>query len=266
MRHAKDHIVELENDHMRQWMMDTQGIDKDELDEDSEQWQALAQEYQAKLDGERADEEAAASEAYANYQEYMRKHPYDRMYQDYQSQLMLVRKLIYESEDKFEGYLIQKMAFVHAVTLMEALIGDMIKSLVVEHDFLMRRVGVSFEELAKRKNTVSEVLKHPGGINGIIMDFLSTFTFHNVFATKKLLEALFPENMKGLDISEIGVVIEKRHDFVHRNGRTIKDEPVVITQETLVRDLQIISGFAVEVYRGIYEVMDEVINKSSECV
>ena len=47
MGRANDHMMELENDRMRQWMMDAYGIDKDELDEDSEEWQEMAQEYQA---------------------------------------------------------------------------------------------------------------------------------------------------------------------------------------------------------------------------
>lgn len=50
MGRAKDHMMELENDRMRQWMMDAYGIDKDELDEDSEEWQEMAQEYQDKLE------------------------------------------------------------------------------------------------------------------------------------------------------------------------------------------------------------------------
>jgi hypothetical protein len=258
MGRAKEHMMELENDHMRQWMMDTYGVDKDELDEDSEEWRLMAEEYQDKLDGDRADEEAAAAEAFDDYRKYMYLHPYDKMYNSYQAQLMLVRKLISDSEGKFEGHTIQKMAFVHAVTLMEALIGDMIKSLVMKHDFLMKRIGVNFEELAKRKFSVSDVLEHPGGISGIVIDYLSLFTFHNVFATKKLLECMFPDNMKSLDISQINLVIEKRHDFVHRNGRTIKDEPVVITKESLEADMQVISLFAVEVYTGICENMDEV--------
>ena len=33
MGRAKDHMMELENDRMRQWMMDTYDIDKDELEE-----------------------------------------------------------------------------------------------------------------------------------------------------------------------------------------------------------------------------------------
>lgn len=204
MGRAKDHMMELENDRMRQWMMDTYSVDKDELDEDSEEWQDLAQEYQNMLDGEQADEEAAAAEAYDDYQEYMRQHPYDQMYQEYQSQQLLIRKIINDYENSFEGHTIQKMAFVHAVTLMEALIGDMIKALAIKHSHIMKKLSLCVEDSnAKKKFSIREILEQPGGIDGIVLEILSKLSFHNLDSVKRILEGVFPETMKDLDCTPV---------------------------------------------------------------
>jgi len=262
MGRAKDYMMELENDHMRQWMMDTYGIDKDQLDEDSKQWQELAQEYQDKLDGERADEEAAAAEAYHDFQEYLRQHPYDLMYQEYQSQQLLIQKIVKDYENSFEGRTIQKMAFVHAVTLMEALIGDMIKALSIKHSHIMRKLSLCVEDSnAKKKFSIREILEHPGGVDGIVLDMLSKLSFHNIDSVRRILEGVFPGTMADLNYSEIRPVIERRHDFVHRNGKNTKGEDVVMTSEILREDMRIVHSFAFQVYDRIHDAMNPSVSK-----
>lgn len=257
MGRAKEHMMELENDHMRQWMMDTYGVDKDELDEDSEEWRVMAQEYQDKLDGEKADEEAAAAEAYDDYQEYMRQHPYDQMYQAYQSQQLLIRKIINDYENSFEGHTIQKMAFVHAVTLMEALIGDMVKALAIKHSHIMRNLSLCVEDSSsKKKFTIREILEQPGGVDGIVLDILSKLSFHNLDSIKRILEGVFPETMKDLDYASVRPVIERRHDFVHRNGKNTKGEDVLMTSEILKKDMDVVHQFAFQVYDRIHDAMN----------
>jgi len=257
MGRAKDHMMELENDRMRQWMMDTYGVDKDELDEDSEEWQDMAQEYQNMLDGEQADEEAAAAEAYDDYQEYMRQHPYDQMYQEYQAQQMLIQKIIYENEGSVEGYTIQKMAFVHSVTLMEALIGDMVKALAIKHSHIMRKLSLCVEDAnAKKKFTIREILEQPGGIDGVVLEILSKLSFHNLDSVKRILEGVFPETMKNLDYTPVRPVIEKRHDFVHRNGKNTKGDNIVMTSEILKADMDVVHRFAFQVYDRIHFAMN----------
>ncbi|MFP5497393.1 MAG: hypothetical protein ACLGJE_14770 [Gammaproteobacteria bacterium] len=257
MGRAKDHMMELENDHMREWIIDTYGIDNDELDEDSEEWQEMAQGYQNKLDCERADEEAAAAEAYDDYQEYMRQHPYDQMYQEYQSQQLLIQKIVNDYENSFEGHTIQKMAFVHAVTLMEALIGDMIRALAIKHSHIMRKLGMYVEDSNSRKKfSIREILDQPGGVEGIVLEILSKLSFHNLDSVKRILEGVFPETMKDLNYSEVRPVIERRHDFVHRNGKNTKGEHVVMTSEVLKEDMRIIHQFAFQVYDRIHNSMN----------
>lgn len=257
MGRAKDYMMELENDHMRQWMMDTYGIDKDELDEDSEKWQELAQEYQDKLDSEQADEQTAAAEAYDDYQEYMRQHPYDQMYQEYQAQQLLIRKIIDDYENSFEGHTIQKMAFVHAVTLMEAMIGDMIKALAIKHSHIMKKLSLCVEDSsAKKKFSIREILEQPGGVDGIVLEIFAKVTFHNLDSLKRILEGIFPETMRGLDYAQVRPVIERRHDFVHRNGKNTKGENVIMTSEILKNDMNVIHYFASQVYVRINDAMN----------
>ncbi|RMV74542.1 hypothetical protein ALP05_01404 [Pseudomonas caricapapayae] len=262
MGRAKEHMMELENDRMRQWMMDTYGINEDELEEDSEEWQDIAQEYQNMLDGEQADEEAAAAaaaaaEAYDDDQEYMRQHPYDQMYQEYRSQQLLIQKIIKDYENSFEAHTIQKMAFVHSVTLMEALIGDMIKTLAIKHSYIMKKLSLCVEdEKSKKKFLIQEIIKQPGGVDGLVLEIFSKVSFHNLDSIKRILEGIFPETMKDLDYTPVRPVIERRHDFVHRNGKNTKGEYVEMSVGILKKDMDIIHSFSYQVYERINKAMN----------
>lgn len=265
MGRAKEQMMELENDRMRQWMIDTYGVDNDELEEDSEEWQDMAQEYQNMLDGEQADEEAAAAEAYDDYQEYMRQHPYDQMYQEYQAQQLLIKKIINDYENSFEGHTIQKMAFVHAVTLMEALIGDMVKALAIKHRHIMKKLSLCVEDSnSKKKFSIREIHQQPGGLDGIVMEILSKLSFHNLDSVKRILEGVFPETMKDLNYTPVRPVIERRHDFVHRNGKNTKGEHVLMTSEILTADMDIVHKFAFQVYERIHKAMNPPVGSKDK--
>lgn len=258
MSSTKDWFFEKENNRIRQWIAETYCIDEDDIDENSPEWATYAQEY-SDMQEQHSDEEYRI---YLASKEYFLQHPYNQMYVEYQAQQLLIRKIINNSEGSLESHTVQKMAFVHAVTLMEALIGDMIKSLVVKHSFLMKRVGLCIDEPnPKKKMSIKDVIQHQDGIDGVILNMLSMFTFHNISATKKLLDGMFPDKMRDLDYSEIHPVIEKRHDFVHRNGKNLNDEPVPLTIEVLIEYMDIIHRFASQVYGRIHEAMAEYDNE-----
>ncbi len=257
MSRTGEWVLEVENERMRNWIMETYGISDEDLDEDSPEWEAMAQSYQNMLDCERDEADEAADAAYDSYREYMQQHPYDQLYDDYQGQQLLIRKLVDDNDNSIEAHMIHKMAFVHAVTLMEALIGDMIKSLVIKHSHLMRKLSLCVEDPnAKRKFTIREIIEHTGGLDGIVLEILSKITFHNIDSTKRILGGIFPETMADLDYDAIRPVIEKRHDFVHRNGKNTKDENILITMQILLEDLETIHQFTFQVYNRIYQSMN----------
>lgn len=53
------------------------------------------------------------------------------------------------------------------------------------------------------------------------------------------------------------IIIGKRHDFVHGNGRMLNDNLREIYREMVLRDMKVVGEFANEVYQRISGAMNE---------
>lgn len=56
------------------------------------------------------------------------------------------------------------------------------------------------------------------------------------------------------------IIIGKRHDFVHRNGRMLNDNLREINREMVLNDITVVEEFASEVYQRISGAMNEEAN------
>jgi len=69
---------------------------------------------------------------------------------------------------------------------------------------------------------------------------------------------MFGDHMKGLDLGGIGRICAKRHDIVHRNGKTVQDEPVVLTPVEVREALTTIRAFAADLKVRIYDALNDL--------
>lgn len=252
MSRAKELMFDLENKKMHQWMHETFSIPSDqEIEEDTPEWDVMVEAYQDKMDGE----------IYDAYMQWLEDHPHEDIYDSFTSSFKGLVGIV-EKESKEFSLLydptILKMTYVHSVTLFEAMVGDMVKSAIMKRPYLMSRMGCSIEDLSKvKKYSLKDVFAHAGGVNGIVLDVLASLTFHNVETTKKIIDILCPKGVPELNLKEMKGIIEKRHDFVHRNGRMLNDNLREINREMVLKDMSIVEEFANEVYQRISGAMNE---------
>lgn len=74
---------------------------------------------------------------------------------------------------------------------------------------------------------------------------------------------MFGEHMKGLELGGIGRMCAKRHDIVHRNGKTVDDEPIVLLPKEVLEALTTIRVFAADLNARIYNGLDELNSTAS---
>lgn len=252
MSRAKDLMFDLENEKMHQWMHETFSIPFDqEIEEDTPEWNAMAEAYQDKMDGDNYD----------GYLQWIELHPYEEIYGFFKTSFKSLVGIVEKESKEFSFFYdptILKMAYVHSVTLFEAMVGDMIKSAIIKRPYLMNRMVEKIDEFNKaKKYTLKEIHAHAGGVNGIVLDVLASLTFHNVETTKKIIGILSPNGVPELNLKEMKGIIEKRHDFVHRNGRMLNDNLRDINREMVLRDMKVVDEFANEVYQRISGAMNE---------
>lgn len=68
---------------------------------------------------------------------------------------------------------------------------------------------------------------------------------------------MFAEHMDGLKIAPIALICCKRHDIVHRNGKTVRDEPIDLTVEEVRDAMLVVLAFADDLQRRINDALDD---------
>lgn len=63
--------------------------------------------------------------------------------------------------------------------------------------------------------------------------------------------------MDDLELGEIGRICSKRHDIVHRNGKTRDDQPIELTLQEVQRAIGAIRNFAEDLNTRINAALSE---------
>lgn len=246
MSSTKDYFLEVEHERRLAWAKATYGIEIDP-DEDLETWDRLSAEYSSMLD---------AVEEEAEYR-WLERHSHNEFFNEFGQELVTASDLLNQSMDNKKAQTLYKLVYAHAVTLLESLISSVIRSLVVCHPAFMINMATGYDDLNKKKFTLKEIINQPKGMESIVLNTLSTLSFHNPSTIKTVMNAAFGKHMTGLDLSEISSICAKRHDIVHRNGRTIADELIQLDLEEVQRAIMIIRTFATDLKSRIYNAVEE---------
>jgi hypothetical protein len=67
--------------------------------------------------------------------------------------------------------------------------------------------------------------------------------------------ALVGDGMKDLDVSVFAPISKVRHDIVHRNGKTVEDEPISLTPEQVYEAMDTIDDLASNISRRIFDAL-----------
>jgi hypothetical protein len=123
-----------------------------------------------------------------------------------------------------------KMICAHTVTLLESFLADRIKSLIVSDPYYLEQALINIENLKKKDISPYDVWKHPQGVQGIVLERLSTILYHNIPQVIKIVEAITGDRPQ-FDLSGAIRVVNLRHDIVHRNGKTMDGQELSINFE-----------------------------------
>lgn len=136
------------------------------------------------------------------------------------------------SDDK-QRRLLKGNLYVSVITAMEAYLSDAFINTIDKKDekYLRNFVG-SFKSYQEKKIKLSEIFIHHDKIKNEAIKDLKDITFHNLEQAKylysKTLNVNYPE-----ELGEYFKIIEKRHDLVHRNGKTKEGDDVIVSPENL---------------------------------
>ncbi|WP_141233173.1 hypothetical protein [Pseudomonas sp. Irchel 3E19] len=239
-------MMDQENERMILWMREIYNIPDDvDVDEDYPGYEDMAEVYQH-------EQEMAEYEAQIKWFE---EHPFLETYSIFTENLKALKIMVNQRANPFDDKTIHKMVYAHAVTLLEAMIGDVIKSAILTFPHLMNIFVENLSEDKGLKYTVKEIAEL--GLNGIVINILNSLSYHNPIVVKKYVNLVTGRVLPDTHMANIKKVVEMRHDFIHRNGKTIMGEYHNIDTPMVIESIGVIEQFAADVFDTLSKAMSE---------
>jgi hypothetical protein len=246
MGSTKEWMMDQEHERMIQWMRESFNINENvDIGENYPGYEGMIAVYQHEQE----------KEEYEAHMKWFEEHPFLETYSVFTENLKSLKIMVNQRTSPFDDKTIHKMVYAYGVTLFEAMVGDIIKSAVLTFPHLMDNLVNKLSEDKNLKYTIKEISEY--GINGIVLNILNTLTYHNPIVVKKYINLVTGKVLPDTHMANMKKVIEMRHDFVHRNGKTIMGEYLNIDTPMVINSIEIIEQFAEDVFDTLSNSMNE---------
>ncbi|WP_312976317.1 HEPN/Toprim-associated domain-containing protein [Atlantibacter hermannii] len=135
---------------------------------------------------------------------------------------------------KSDNQVLQRMCFSSIITAMEAYIGDIMKREVLHNKTIKRRFVEKSGAFNEQKLKVETIYNFLDGLDKRITEELDATAFHNIQTARKMLREVllieFPSDL----VPELNRAVIKRHDIVHRNGKSTNGQTIHVTSEHVI--------------------------------
>jgi len=234
MGKMSDLMIENENERAEIWIRER--LENNGADEESEEYKELADEYYS------LQEYLMEQDELEEELEWLKDNESSLIHKHFLEELDELKKLTDASESFNKKYIIYRMTYAHAVTLLEAFLGDTAKSLVSENSSFFQNAR-QIEELKKARYSLEYLATNEVDAKGLAIKELSNILYHNIPKVKSMFEKILNSRFE-IDISEIVKITKTRHDIVHRNGKTKDGEPIYLSQFAMLEMISHIRIFA----------------------
>jgi hypothetical protein len=133
-----------------------------------------------------------------------------------------------------------RILFATVITAMETYLSDTFINRVLGDNQLLRRCVETNPELRDRKLELGDIFKRQENLREEVRGYLIDILFHNVAKVRLMYQSVlnvqFPD-----DLGDIFRAVEKRHDIVHRGGKSKSGSPTTASStdvRSLVRSIK----------------------------
>ncbi|MBP2171673.1 hypothetical protein J2125_004969 [Erwinia toletana] len=246
MGSVKNEWIEWEMEQPRRdWIMEEYGLGEEE--EGTEAWQKASEDYDRQLESGALD----FDEDWFTPDE-LTKQAHRKFTSTHDIFLLQITDII-SLINKQDSPLFNKMSISYAVTLMETCLQDMLLSVAVASDDYRRNALKNLTGLKDEKIPISDLLDmdNIAWLDKKILEDISKRLFHKITNVVKIYEAVLNKTMAAevrLTVPELNVIMELRHDIVHRNGKTQDGKSRDISAEDARLVVERIRGFVEKIY------------------
>lgn len=116
-----------------------------------------------------------------------------------------------------------------AITCMEDYLSDKIINSVLKNEVLFKNFVRTFHGMRNRKFELSEIFEKHEQLQDIVKKELLTIIYHDLPKVKGIYQDTFKIDFP--EISDLTVIVLRRHDMVHRNGKTMDGVEINVDKE-----------------------------------
>ena len=139
-----------------------------------------------------------------------------------------------------------KMLYVNIITILETFLSTAFIDTVFKDEKSLKDFVCSNKDFANRKFPLNEIYDRVDSIEKDVKTYLLGIIWHNLAKVKNMYHSFlnydFPENM-----NFFYKAITKRHDIVHRNGKTKSGNDILVSREDLTELMNKVHAFAEDI-------------------
>jgi len=235
-------MIEMQDERADEWIRER--LEDKNADEESEEYQELATEY-SNLQDYLSDQAEFEAEL-----DWLQENGSSIIHKNFLEELEQLKK-IEESAPVARSNLVKKMTYAYAVTLLEAFLGDTVKSMISENERFFAN-SRKINELKNARFSLEYLSTNEVEAKGLAIKELSNIHYHNMPKVKRIFEIILGTRIN-IDISELEKIMKIRHDIVHRNGKSKEGEPIYLSSNEILEMLSCIEKFSNELQMLINE-------------
>lgn len=188
--------------------------------------------------------EWAPTEKPGDYDEYLANDiaQITEFYHNFCGAILDIEKMLEAKIDSSVDSCFCRLLYVNVITAMETYLSDAFMNSVVPDKKLMRLFVETTPEFKAEKISLSEVFKAAEDIEHKAKSYLVDVVWHNLGRVKPMYKAVLGVDFNA-DMGDLVKAILKRHDIVHRNGKTKSGDDIALTKNDVTQLISEVEAF-----------------------
>ncbi|ELY4112148.1 hypothetical protein SMY46_003880 [Cronobacter turicensis] len=159
------------------------------------------------------------------------------------------------SSMKASDEVLQRMCFSSIITAMEAYLSDIMRREVQNKDAIKRRFVENYSKFQKERIDVPKLYEFMDKLDSRILEELNDTSFHNIQTARKMFRDVLLIDFPETTIPELNRAVIRRHDIVHRNGKTTAGHHLHITSNDVSSLLNIVETCISDIDRQVLDAL-----------
>lgn len=198
--------------------------------------------------------EWAPTEKPGDYDEYLADDiaQITEFFRNFSGAILDIEKMLEAKVDGSVESCFYRLLYVNVITALETYLSDAFMSSVVPNKVLMRLFVEVTPEFKSEKISLSEVYRAVDDIEQKAKSYLVDVVWHNLGRIRPMYKAVLGVEF-GTEMGDLVRAILKRHDIVHRNGKTKMGEEIVLAKNDVTQLISKVEEFIQGIDRELRE-------------